>query len=140
MQVERCCITSYFSLMFLVYFVLLKGILIVFYYFDSLFSFKKLTQMRIKISRISYFSFSFKLNNKKKVSLKMLALRGVYKKNVCWRGVVALKKIMNKVMCTSGRPPSLLNQTNEEFSDKIQSLLCNQKVGFFFFLQQFFSL
>ena len=77
--------------------------------FDSLFSFKKLTQMRIKISRISYFSFSFKLNNKKKVSLKMLALRGVYKKNVCWRGVVALKKIMNKVMCTSGRPPSLLN-------------------------------
>ena len=80
MQVERCCITSYFSLMFLVYFVLLKGILIVFYYFGSLFSFKKLTQMRIKISRISYFSFSFKLNNKKKVSLKMLALRGVYKK------------------------------------------------------------
>ena len=93
MQVERCCITSYFSLMFLVYFVLLKGILIVFYYFDSLFSFKKLTQMRIKISRISYFSFSFKLNNKKKVSLKMLALRGVYKKMFAGGGLWPSKRL-----------------------------------------------
>ena len=56
-QTERCCITCSFSQMFLVYFVLLKGFLIVFYHLDSLFNrkiVKKLTQVRIKVS---YFSF-----------------------------------------------------------------------------------
>ena len=38
MQTERCCITCSFSQMFLVYFVLLKGFLIVFYHLDSLFN------------------------------------------------------------------------------------------------------
>ena len=37
-QTERCCITCSFSQMFLVYFVLLKGFLIVFYHLDSLFN------------------------------------------------------------------------------------------------------
>ena len=100
MQAERCCITSYFSLMFLVYFVLLKSILIVFYYFDSLFSLKKLTQMRIKISRISYFSFSFKLNEKKESVVKKYGLERGLPENVCYRGVVALKEIMNKDLRT----------------------------------------
>ena len=36
--------------------------------------------MRTKISRISYFSFSFKLHNKKKVSFKSMVWRDGYKK------------------------------------------------------------
>ena len=62
--------------MFLVYFVLLKGFLIVFYHLDSLFNRKivwKLTQVRIK-NQLFFFSF------KKKVLLKIMALRGRDKK------------------------------------------------------------
>ena len=47
------------------------------YYIDSLFKRKvvwKLIQMRNKISRISYFCFSFKLNEKKTVLLKKYGL------------------------------------------------------------------
>ena len=36
--------------------------------------------MTIKISRFAYFSSSFKLNNKKKVSLKSMVWRDSYKK------------------------------------------------------------
>ena len=59
--------------MFLAYFVLLKVILIVLYFINSLFkkkSVRKLTQMTIKISKIGYFSFNLKLKNKKKKPLK----------------------------------------------------------------------
>ena len=59
--------------MFLAYFVLLKVILIVLYFINSLFkkkSVRKLTQMTIKISKIGYFSFDLKLKNKKKKPLK----------------------------------------------------------------------
>ena len=64
---------SYFSFMFLAYFVLLKVILIVLYFINSLFmkkSVRKLKQMTIKISKIGYFSFNLKLKNKKKKPLK----------------------------------------------------------------------
>ena len=64
---------TYFSFMFLAYFVLLKVILIVLYFINSLFkkkSVRKLTQMTIKISKIGYFSFDLKLKNKKKKPLK----------------------------------------------------------------------
>ena len=59
--------------MFLAYLVLLKVILIVLYFINSLFkkkSVRKLTQMTIKISKIGYFSFDLKLKNKKKKPLK----------------------------------------------------------------------
>ena len=64
---------TYFSFMFLAYFVLLKVILIVLYFINSLFkkkSVRKLTQMTTKISKIGYFSFDLKLKNKKKKPLK----------------------------------------------------------------------
>ena len=54
--------------MFLAYFVLFKVILIVFYFINNLFMRKrvsKLTQVSIKIFKISQFSFTFKLNEKK---------------------------------------------------------------------------
>ena len=57
---------------------------IVLYLINSLFKRKnvqKLTQVSIKISKISYFSFSFKLNEKKKVALK----------NVVWKGKLQKK-------------------------------------------------
>ena len=70
--------------MFLAHFVLLKVFLIVFYFINSLFKRKtvwKITQVSIKISKISYFSFSLKLNEKKKVPLKNYGLdRGVTRK------------------------------------------------------------
>ena len=59
-----------------------------------------LTQVRIKISRISDFSISFKLNNKTRVLLKsMFAKRGL-QENVCWRGAMTLKEIMIKDLQT----------------------------------------
>ena len=73
--------------MFVAYFVLLKVFLIVFYFINSLFKRKseyKLTQVSIEISKTSYFYFSFKLNEKKKVPLRKydLGRRGTdYKKN-----------------------------------------------------------
>ena len=82
----KCYITCYFSLIFLCY-------------IDSLFKGKivqKLTQMRIKISRISYFSFSFKLNEKKESVVKKYGLERGLQENVCYKGVVAFKEIMNK--------------------------------------------
>ena len=69
------------------------------YYIDSLFKRKvvwKLIQMRNKISRISYFCFSFKLNEKKRVLLKKYGLEIGLQKIVRWRGVLTLKDIMNK--------------------------------------------
>ena len=42
--------------------------------------------MSIKISKISYFSFTFKLNEKKKLLLKKLVWWGELQGNFCWRG------------------------------------------------------
>ena len=59
--------------MFLAYVVLLKVFLTEFYFINSLFKRKsllKLTQESINISQVSYFSFSFKLTEKKTVPLK----------------------------------------------------------------------
>ena len=55
-QTERCCFTCYISLTFLAYFVL--------------------SEENFKISKIAYFSFTFKLNEKKKVPLKTFVWRG----------------------------------------------------------------
>ena len=54
----------------------------------------------MKIFRISYFSFSFKLNeNQEGVAKKYGVERGL-QESVWWRGVVTLKDIMNKDLCT----------------------------------------
>ena len=42
--------------------------------------------MSIKISKISYFSFTFKVNEKKKLLLKKLVWWGELQGNFCWRG------------------------------------------------------
>ena len=42
-----------------------------FYFLNSLLSVWKLTELSIKLFKIKYFSFTFKLNEKKKVLLKM---------------------------------------------------------------------
>ena len=73
--------------MFLAYFVLLKVFLVVIYFINNLFKFKsvyELTQVSIKISKISYFSFSFKLNEKKKVALKNVVWKGKLQREVGW--------------------------------------------------------
>ena len=57
-------------------------------------------QIRIKISRISYFSFSFKLNENKEGVAKKYGLERGLQGGVCWRGVVTLKEIMNKDLRT----------------------------------------
>ena len=67
--------------MFFAYFVLLKVFLVVFYFIISLFV-QKLKEKSIKKSKISYFSFTFKLNEKKKVPLK----------NMVWREELQKKK------------------------------------------------
>ena len=62
MQTERCCISCYFSLKLLASSVKLKVFLTVTYFINSLLkrkSVKKLTQLSIKISKISYFSVPF---------------------------------------------------------------------------------
>ena len=56
--------------------------------------------MRIKISRISYFSFSFKLKEKKESVVKKYGLERGLQENVCRRGIVILKGIMNKDLRT----------------------------------------
>ena len=61
-------------------FCFIKGFLIAFYFTNSLFVWK-LTQVSIKISKISCFSFSFKLNNKKKVLLGKYGLERGLQKN-----------------------------------------------------------
>ena len=69
-QAEKCCVTSYFSLTFL---------FLVSYFIYSLFKRKglqKLTQVSIIISKMSYFSFTFTLNGKKKVLFKSMIWRG----------------------------------------------------------------
>lgn len=69
-QAEKCCITCYFSLPFL---------FLVSYFIYSLFKRKglqKLTQVSIIISKMSYFSFTFTLNGKKKVLFKSMIWRG----------------------------------------------------------------
>ena len=61
----------------LAYVVFKKFFWIVFYFINSLFKRKivyKLAQMGIKISKNSYFSFSFKLNGKNKALLKKYGL------------------------------------------------------------------
>ena len=86
-QTERCCINCYCPLIFLAYFVLLKVFLVVIYFINNLFKFKsvyELTQVSIKISKISYFSFSFKLNEKKKVALKNVVWKGKLQREVGW--------------------------------------------------------
>ena len=92
MQTERCCI-SYFSLKLLASSVKLKVFLTVTYFINSLFkrkSVKKLTQLSIKISKISYFSVPFKLSEKK-VPLKKFCLEsGVTRKFLQEGGGVGL--------------------------------------------------
>ena len=56
--------------------------------------------MRIKISRISYFSFSFKLKEKKESVVKKYGLERGLQENVCRRGIVTLKGIINKDLRT----------------------------------------
>ena len=56
--------------------------------------------MRIKRSRISYFSFSFKLNEKKESIVKKYGLARGLQKNVCWRVVATLREIINKDLRT----------------------------------------
>ena len=84
MHTERCCITYYFSFLILAYFVSLRAFLIVLYFINSLFkrkSVSKFTEVCIKTSKISYFSVSIKLAEKKKMPLKEFGLeRGVRKK------------------------------------------------------------
>ena len=67
-------------------FCFIKGFLIAFYFTNSLFVWK-LTQVSIKISQISCFSFSFKLNNKKKVPLEKYGLERGLQKNFTGEGV-----------------------------------------------------
>ena len=98
-QTERCCINCYCPLIFLAYFVLLKVFLVVIYFINNLFKFKsvyELTQVSIKISKISYFSFSFQLNEKKKPLKKYDLQRGRgrgraggrgLQESFCWREV-----------------------------------------------------
>ena len=69
--------------MILAYFVTLKAILIVFYFINSLFKRKNVTQVSIKISKICNFSFSFKPNDKKKVPLKNMVWRGRLEEKFC---------------------------------------------------------
>ena len=69
-QAEKCCVTCYFSLTFL---------FLVSCFIYSLFKRKglqKLTQVSIIISKMSYFSFTFTLNGKKKVLFKSMIWRG----------------------------------------------------------------
>ena len=68
----------------------IKSFLTVFYFINSLFKRKivwKSTQVRIKIIKICYFSFTFKLNEKKKVPLKKTWLiERVIRTFCCWEG------------------------------------------------------
>ena len=69
--------------LFLVYFVLLKVqkfLKITFFSLSKRKSVKKLTQLSTKISKFSYFSFTFKLNGKKKMPLKNSLEKGVTRK------------------------------------------------------------
>lgn len=88
-QMEGFCITCHFSLMFLSYFILLKLCLKLFYLINSLFkktNVQKITQVgSIKAFKISYFSSTFKLNERK-VVLKSMVLRSGYKKIFAKRG------------------------------------------------------
>ena len=65
-----------------------------FYFIDSLFKRKsvlKLMQVSIKVFKITYFSFSFKLKEKKKVPLKNMVWREwVTRKYLIKRGGVVL--------------------------------------------------
>ena len=45
--------------------------------------------MSINLSKISYFYFSFKMNEKKE-PLKNMVWRGGLQKNICWRGIRSL--------------------------------------------------
>ena len=79
-QAEKCCVTCYFSLTFL---------FLVSYFIYSLFKRKglqKLTQVSIIISKMSYFSFTFTLNGKKKVLFKSMIWRGGVTRKYFWRG------------------------------------------------------
>ena len=88
--------------MFLAYFVLLKSFLILFYFINSLFKRKrvwKLTQESIKMSKYSYFSFSFKLNEKKKAPLKKYGLErggGVTRKFLLEGGLIFNRELQIK--------------------------------------------
>ena len=80
-QTEICCINCYFWLTLLAYLVLRKYVLIASYFItiSSLFTRKSvemLTQVSIKIPKISYFSFTFRLNEK---YCKKMVRRGGYK-------------------------------------------------------------
>ena len=80
------------------YFDSLKIFLILFYFINSLFkrkSVEKLTQVNIKVSKISYYSFNFKLNEKKKVPLKTWVGEGKLNENFCWRGLMFNRKVGN---------------------------------------------
>lgn len=77
--------------MILVYFVLLKVqkfLKITFFSLSKRKSVKKLTQLSTKISKFSYFSFTFKLSGKKKVPLKKYSLeKGVTRKILLEEGL-----------------------------------------------------
>ena len=73
------------------FFILLKAFLIVLHFINSLFkrkSVQTLKQMSITRTKISYFSFSFKLNEKKKVLLKNMVWTGGLQETFCWRGLM----------------------------------------------------
>ena len=78
--------------MFLAYFALLKYLLILPYFNNSLFTRKsvlKLTQVSIKISKISYFSFTSKLIEKKKLVWRV----GITRKFLLEVGFIFLMEI-----------------------------------------------
>ena len=70
MRTERCCIVWYFFAYDISLFIFFQSLLIVFHFINSLCKRNVYTQVSIKISEVNYFSFSSKLNEKKKVSLE----------------------------------------------------------------------
>ena len=53
--------------------------------------------MSIKISKISSFSFSFKLNEEKKMLLKKLIWRWGLQENSCWRGGLIVNRVVGNI-------------------------------------------
>lgn len=53
--------------------------------------------MSIKISKISSFSFSFKLNEEKKMLLKKLIWRWGLQENSCWRGGLIVNRAIGNI-------------------------------------------
>ena len=53
--------------------------------------------MSIKIPKISSFSFSFKLNEEKKMLLKKLVWRWGLQETSCWRGGLIVNRVIGNI-------------------------------------------